>query len=62
MNLQERRLDTYEISKLRRLLTAVKFMMEDSLHALVKKSLREFVDFVEYICSRTVHGNTQRDI
>ncbi len=28
----------------------VKYMMEDTLHYLVKKSLEEYVQFIEHVC------------
>ena len=54
LNLEEKSKEIYEISKLKKFLTTVKYMMEDTLHFLVLNSITEFVTFIEDVSNFTV--------
>eukprot|EP01064_Diplonema_japonicum_P003207 TRINITY_DN1209_c2_g1_i1.p1 TRINITY_DN1209_c2_g1~~TRINITY_DN1209_c2_g1_i1.p1 ORF type:complete len:4214 (+),score=1112.95 TRINITY_DN1209_c2_g1_i1:49-12642(+) len=47
LNLEEKSKEIYEISKLKKFLTTVKYMMEDTLHFLVLNSITAFAEFIE---------------
>ncbi|XXQ30104.1 AAA+ ATPase domain-containing protein [Plasmodiophora brassicae] len=46
-NLEERNLEVYMFSKLRKFMLMINFIMEDTLHTLIEHSLREYVRFFE---------------
>eukprot|EP00756_Hemistasia_phaeocysticola_P021223 Hpha_TRINITY_DN15763_c5_g14::TRINITY_DN15763_c5_g14_i1::g.37046::m.37046/K10408/DNAH; dynein heavy chain, axonemal len=48
--LHEKNRESYDRGKLRRLMTTVKFMMQDTLYSLATKSLEAFCEFVEDCC------------
>eukprot|EP01059_Diplonema_ambulator_P030784 TRINITY_DN5411_c0_g1_i2.p1 TRINITY_DN5411_c0_g1~~TRINITY_DN5411_c0_g1_i2.p1 ORF type:complete len:4213 (+),score=1401.66 TRINITY_DN5411_c0_g1_i2:77-12640(+) len=54
LNLEEKSKEIYEISKLKKFLTTIKYMMEDTLHFLVLNSLTAFVEFLEDVSTFTV--------
>ena len=53
-NLNETNYETYCFSKLRRLLTLTRYMMEDTLRGLVIDNHLKFLTFVRGICSAQV--------
>eukprot|EP00756_Hemistasia_phaeocysticola_P037122 Hpha_TRINITY_DN16680_c2_g10::TRINITY_DN16680_c2_g10_i1::g.182374::m.182374/K10408/DNAH; dynein heavy chain, axonemal len=54
LNLQEKSKEIYEISKLKHFITTVKYMMEDTLHFLVMRSLEAFTEFIEDVSNYSV--------
>eukprot|EP00759_Apiculatamorpha_spiralis_P058927 PhF_6_TR948/c1_g1_i1/m.1750/K10408/DNAH; dynein heavy chain, axonemal len=54
LNVQEANKEIYEISKLKRFFTTVKYIMEDTIHFLIKRSLETFTDFIERVSDFTV--------
>ncbi|KAG2485619.1 hypothetical protein HYH03_015682 [Edaphochlamys debaryana] len=63
-NLGEASMETYEFSKLRKFLTLTRFVMEDTMRALVEDSLAKFTAFVQGCCPGrvTVHSTSQVEI
>ena len=57
-NLQETRVELYEVSKLKKFMDVVKFMMRDSMKYLVTESANNFASFIEVSASTkaTVKG------
>ena len=53
-NLNETNYETYCFSKLRRLLTLTRYMMEDTLRGLILDNHLKFLAFVRGICSTKV--------
>jgi dynein heavy chain len=51
-NIHETSKETYEFGKLKKFLTLVNFMMQDTVLTMSKESVREFVDFVISYCPR----------
>jgi dynein heavy chain len=45
-NIHETSKETYEFGKLKKFLTLVNFMMQDTVLTMTKDSVREFVEFV----------------
>ena len=57
--LQEKKKETYEFGKLKKFLTLVNFMMQDTVLNLCKDSVNEFVAFIlDYIPLETKIHNT----
>ena len=57
--LQEKKKETYEFGKLKKFLTLVNFMMQDTVLNLCKDSVSEFVSFIlDYIPQETIIINT----
>jgi dynein heavy chain, axonemal len=54
LNIREAKQNIYEMSKLKKFFTTVKFMMEDTLFQLVYNSLQAFTDFFEEVTDFTV--------
>eukprot|EP00762_Andalucia_godoyi_P002130 ANDGO_02526.mRNA.1 Dynein-1-beta heavy chain len=48
LNLAEQSRETYEMSKLKRLMNTMKFMMEEALRDLVRSNVERYVQFVEH--------------
>jgi dynein heavy chain len=61
-NLQETRMELYEVSKLKKFMNVVKFMMEDSLRFLVMDSLENYTSFLEISASSKVQVNSTSDV
>ena len=61
-NVHESNHATYEHSKLRKLLTAVRFMMEDTLRTLVTNSVNAFERFMLNACNVTLQINATDDV
>ena len=58
-NINESSKETYEFGKLKKFLTLVNFMMQDTVLNLCKSSVAEFIDFViSYIPDETLITNT----
>ncbi|SCU71162.1 Cytoplasmic dynein 2 heavy chain (DYNC2H1), putative [Trypanosoma equiperdum] len=55
LNVHESKQEIYEISKLKKFFTTVKFMMEDTLFDLVYTSLQDFTVFFEEVSEFTVN-------
>ncbi|PBJ72155.1 dynein heavy chain [Trypanosoma cruzi cruzi] len=55
LNVHESKQEIYEMSKLKKFFTTVKFMMEDTLFALVYTSLQDFTVFFEEVSEFTVN-------
>ena len=54
LNLEEKNKEIYDISKLKKFLTTVKYMMEDTLHFLVLESITCFTEFIEDVSNFSV--------
>ncbi|KPA85487.1 putative dynein heavy chain [Leptomonas pyrrhocoris] len=54
LNIREAKQNIYEMSKLKKFFTTVRFMMEDTLFQLVYNSLQSFTDFFEEVTDFTV--------
>ncbi|CAD2219005.1 dynein heavy chain, axonemal [Angomonas deanei] len=54
LNVKESKQDIYEMSKLKKFFSTVKFMMEDTLFQLVYTSLQSFTEFLEETCEFNV--------
>lgn len=62
-NIHETSKETYEFGKLKKFLTLINFMMQDTILTLGKESVREFVDFLmKYIPKETVIKSTSEVI
>lgn len=61
-NLKETNRLTYDFGKLKRFLTAVRFMMQDSLKKLLEKSLKSFVNFFDENIPEIVHINSECEV
>jgi dynein heavy chain len=63
-NLNEKRQEVYEISKLKKFMTMINFMMEDTLRFLVQASADKYTQFVEAAANYavTVHGISSVDV
>jgi dynein heavy chain, axonemal len=61
-NIHESNHRTYAYSKLKKLLTVVRFMMEDSLRYLVLSSLSAFAKFTSAVCDVAVTVHSTRDV
>lgn len=63
-NLGEASMETYEFSKLRKFLTLTRFVMEDTMRALVEDSLGKFTGFIQSCCPGrvTVHSTSSVEI
>lgn len=61
-NVHESNHATYEHSKLRKLLTAVRFMMEDTLRTLVINSVNAFERFMLHVCDVNIQINATDDV
>lgn len=61
-NVHESNHATYEHSKLRKLLTAVRFMMEDTLCTLVINSVNAFERFMLHVCDVDIHIEATDDV
>jgi dynein heavy chain, axonemal len=57
-NIHERSHDMYAHSKLRRLLTAIRFMMEDAVRSLVLRSVEAYATFMEAVCGQHARKQT----
>jgi dynein heavy chain, axonemal len=53
-NIHERSHDMYAHSKLRRLLNAIRFMMEDTVRSLVLQSVQAYTTFTDDVCQHSV--------
>jgi dynein heavy chain len=49
-NIKEDSKETYEFGKLKKFLTLVNFMMQDTVLTMSRESVKEFVDFVLAFC------------
>ncbi|CUG87383.1 dynein heavy chain, putative [Bodo saltans] len=54
LNVNEKSQEIYDVSKLKKFFTTVKYMMEDTIFELVYRSLDEFTKFFEEVCAFTV--------
>jgi dynein heavy chain len=61
-NMMESNTEVYKISKLYKFMTAVKFMMQDSLRSMVVSSINEFLKSVKNITSQRVIINGTNDV
>ncbi|KAI8841134.1 dynein heavy chain and region D6 of dynein motor-domain-containing protein [Chytriomyces cf. hyalinus JEL632] len=61
-NMQESNSEVYKITKLRKFMTAVKFIMQDSLRFLVLNSLNDFIRLVATISSQRVVVTDTNDV
>ena len=61
-NLQENRMELYEVSKLKKFMNVVKFMMEDSIRFLVEDSLEAYTKFLEVSASSLVLVKSNSDV
>ena len=61
-NLAESNAQTYGYSKLKKLLTAVRFMMEDAVRALALTSLRSLAEYSEAVCDCAVTVRAISDV
>ncbi|KAJ3111551.1 Dynein heavy chain 1, axonemal [Phlyctochytrium bullatum] len=61
-NMHETSLEVYKISKLKKFMTSVKFIMQDSLRSLVLNSLGDFIRMVANISSQTVQVFGTNDV
>jgi dynein heavy chain len=61
-NMHESNLEVYKISKLKKFMTTVKFIMQDSLRFLVLNSLAEFIRMIGSISSQRVIVNGTNDV
>lgn len=60
-NIHETSKETYEFGKLKKFLTTVNFMMQDTILTLCKDSVREFVEFmVKFIPKETEIVSTSK--
>ncbi len=50
-NIHESNMETYNFSKLRRLLALVRFTMEDTMRFLVEESLTKYVAYIRTACA-----------
>ncbi len=55
-------MELYEVSKLKKFMNVVKFMMEDSLRFLIEGSLETYVKFIEVSASSKVHIGSYSDV
>ncbi|GAX80571.1 hypothetical protein CEUSTIGMA_g8008.t1 [Chlamydomonas eustigma] len=53
-NLHENNMETYAFSKLKRLLSLVRFTMEDTMRFLVEESLTKYVSYVRSACATKI--------
>eukprot|EP01116_Phalansterium_solitarium_P017128 TRINITY_DN413_c0_g1_i5.p1 TRINITY_DN413_c0_g1~~TRINITY_DN413_c0_g1_i5.p1 ORF type:complete len:4163 (-),score=2181.62 TRINITY_DN413_c0_g1_i5:539-13027(-) len=53
-NLQENRMELYQVSKLKKFMNVVKFMMEDSMRFMVQDSLEAYARYIEVSASSQV--------
>ena len=49
-NIHETSKETYEFGKLKKFLTLVNFMMQDTVLTMSKESVKEFVEFILRYC------------
>lgn len=61
-NMLESNFEVYKISKLRKFMTSVKFIMQDSLRTMVISSIGEFVKSLKSITSQNVTINGPNDV
>ncbi|KAI8896128.1 dynein heavy chain and region D6 of dynein motor-domain-containing protein [Globomyces pollinis-pini] len=61
-NMQESNMEVYKISKLRKFMNAVKFIMQDSLRFLLINSIQDYVKFIKGISSQTVTIKGTNDV
>mmetsp|Transcript_7015 Transcript_7015/g.26224 ORF Transcript_7015/g.26224 Transcript_7015/m.26224 type:complete len:4128 (-) Transcript_7015:64-12447(-) len=54
LNIYESKREIYDMSKLKRFITSVRFMMEDTLRFMTEDSISEFVKFIALMCSYDV--------
>lgn len=50
LSMQEQSRQIYEMSKLKRLMTCVRFMMEDAIRELVRLNVKKYIDFIQNQC------------
>ncbi|KAL7709319.1 dynein heavy chain cytosolic putative [Lotmaria passim] len=62
LNIREAKQNIYEMSKLKKFFTTVKFMMEDTLFQLVYNSLQSFTDFFEEVTNFTVKVENMNNV
>jgi dynein heavy chain, axonemal len=60
--MQESNVEVYRISKLKKFMTTVKFVMQDSLRFLVLNSLNDFIRMISTISSQRVVINGTNDV
>lgn len=51
-NIKEDSKETYEFGKLKKFLTLVNFMMQDTVLTMSRESVKEFVDFILKFCPK----------
>ncbi|XJO76015.1 hypothetical protein BDV3_006595 [Batrachochytrium dendrobatidis] len=61
-NMQESNMEVYKISKLFKVMTAINFIMQDSLRFLVLNSLQEYTKLIKSITLQTVTINSISDV
>ena len=61
-NMQESNMEVYKICKLKKFMTALKFMMQDSVRSLVLNSMNDYVKMIHLISSQTVVVSGTNDI
>ncbi|KAJ3214893.1 Dynein heavy chain 1, axonemal [Dinochytrium kinnereticum] len=61
-NMQESNLEVYKISKLKKFMTSVKFIMQDSIRSLVLNSYTDFIRMISSISSQTVNVIGTNDV
>lgn len=61
-NLAEDRLEVYNMSKMKKFMTVVKFIMQDSIRSLVMNSLQDYVKLINHLTSQKVVINSTNDV
>ena len=61
-NMQESNMEVYKISKLKKFMTGLKFMMQDSLRFLVLNSLNDFLKMISSVTSQTILISGTNDV
>lgn len=62
LNIYESKREIYDMSKLKRFITAVRFMMEDTLRFMTEDSISEFTDYITQMCNYTVEVESVSDV
>eukprot|EP00002_Diphylleia_rotans_P006932 TRINITY_DN1638_c0_g1_i1.p1 TRINITY_DN1638_c0_g1~~TRINITY_DN1638_c0_g1_i1.p1 ORF type:complete len:4126 (-),score=976.49 TRINITY_DN1638_c0_g1_i1:597-12974(-) len=61
-NLQEKNKEVYEISKLKKFMTMIRFLMQDTLRFLAESSISKYEHFIEAAASATVSVSSFNDV
>lgn len=61
-NMMESNLEVYKISKLRKFMTSVKFIMQDSLRSMVISSIHDFLKCIRSVTSQKIFINGTNDV